>query len=181
MLGSAMRLMRLTAEFAALAIACIAVSLLHHGHIVMFLTDVRARLRGAKELEGGRVLQEPSKLEVHFGNPDVHYIVAVHRKMRSLEVGLHFEGERDENERHLQVLADRARTLRSRLGPNIEMEHWGRSWTRVHDSTVLSRGDWSPKRDLTPALVERTARKLLRFVRVLQPMVEKRAVSRSKR
>ena len=181
MLGSAMRLMRLGAELTALTLACIAVSLLHHGHIVMFLTDVRARLRGAKELDGARVRQESSKLEVHFGDPDVHYIVAVHRKTRSLEVGLHFEGERDENERRLQVLADRSRTLRSRLGTNIEMEQWGRSWTRVHDSTVLSRGDWSPKRDLTPAVVEETARKLLRFIRVLQPMFEKRNVSGNKR
>ena len=61
------------------------------------------------------------------------------------------------------------------------MENWGRSWTRVHDSTVLSRGDWSPKRDLTPALVEETARKLLRFIRVLQPVVGKGSASRNKR
>lgn len=166
-----MRWARLGAECTALALAATAVSLLHHGHIVMFLTDVRARLRRAKELDGAQIRQEMSKLEMHFGEPDLHYVVAVHRKTRSLEVGLHFEGSREDNERRLQALADRSATLRSRLGNNIELEQWNRTWTRVHDSTVLTRGDWSPKRDLTPELVEDTARKLLRFIRVLQPMV----------
>jgi hypothetical protein len=170
-----MRLLRLCAEFAALTFTCIAVSLLHHGHIVMFLTDVRARLRGAKEIDGGRVRQEPSKLEVSFADPDTHYIVAIHRKTRSLEVGLHFEGSAVDNERRLQAIADRAGTVRARLGANVELERWGRTWTRVHDSTLLSGDDWSPKRDLTPSLAHATARRLLRFVRVLQPMVERAA------
>jgi hypothetical protein len=158
-----------------MAIVACFITLLHHGHIVMFLTDVRAQLRGRKEMDGARIRQEPSKLEIDFGDPDTHYIVAVHRKQRSLEVGLHFEGERDENERRLQMLADRGDMLRSRLGASIEMEHWGRGWTRVHDTTVLSSEDWSPKRDLTQAMVLDTARRVLRFVRVLQPLVKRLA------
>jgi hypothetical protein len=63
----------------------------------------------------------------------------------------------------------------------VELERWDRSWTRVHDSTVLSSGDWSPKRDLTPKVVDETAKKLLRFVRVLQPMVERDALVSKRR
>lgn len=168
-----MRILRLLASVGTLTCATASLSLMHHGHIVMFLTDVRARLRGSKELTGARIRQESSKLEVGFGEPDVHYVVAVHRKTRSLEVGLHFEGDQAENERRLQALANRAGTLRSRLGKNFELEQLNRTWTRVHDSTVLSSGDWSPKRELTPEVVEATARKLLRFIRVLRPMVER--------
>jgi hypothetical protein len=175
------RWVRLGAQVTCVLIAATAVSLLHHGHIVMFLTEVRARIRRAKELEGARVREESSKLEIDFGLPDAHYVVAVHPKTRSLEVGLHFEGAARENERRLQALAERAGTLRSRLGTNVELERWDRSWTRVHDSTVLSSGDWSPKRDLTPKVVDETAKKLLRFVRVLQPMVERDALVSKRR
>ena len=163
-----------------MAVATSFVALMHHGHIAMFLTDVRAGLRGRKELAGARIRQEPSKLEIDFGDPATHYIVAVHRKQRALEVGLHFEGERDENERRLQMLADRGGVLKSRLGGGIEMEHLGRGWTRVHDTTVLSRGDWSPRRDLTPDVVRDTTRKLLRFIRVLQPMVKRSTRERNR-
>lgn len=165
----------LAAKIVLMAIVACFVALLHHGHIVMFLTDVRAQLRGRKELQGARIRQESSKLEIDFGDPDTHYVVAVHRKQRSLEVGLHFEGERDENERQLQELAERCDALRSRLGGDIDIEHWGRGWTRVHDTTVLSSEDWSPKRDLTQAMVLDTARRVLRFVRVLQPLVKRLA------
>jgi hypothetical protein len=148
-----------------------AVALLHHGHIVMFLTDVRARLSGRKEMEGARVRQEPSKLEIDFGDAATHFIVAVHRKQRSLEVGLHFEGGREDNERRLRALAERADTLRRQLGHGVEMDQWHRSWTRVHETVVLSGDDWSPKRDLTPEVVDETANRVLRFIRVLRPIV----------
>jgi hypothetical protein len=68
--------------------------------------------------------------------------------------------------------------LRSRLGSDIELEQWTRSWTRVHHTTVLGRGDWSPKRDLTPELVEETSRRLRHFIRVLQPIVAFRGAKR---
>jgi len=164
----------LALRICVVGVACHAVAFLHHGHIVMFLSDVLERLRRDQqgELDGARVRQESSKLQVDFGEPSVHYVVAVHRKTRSLEVALHFEGDRDDNQRHLRELSER-KSLPSRLGKGLEMEQWTRDWTRVHRTTVLSRGDWSPKRDLTPDLVQQTARTLLRFIRLLRPLVER--------
>ncbi|MEX2247177.1 MAG: hypothetical protein WEC75_10870 [Dehalococcoidia bacterium] len=157
-------------------VAMVFAALLHHGHIVMFLTEVREGLRrkGAARLRGSRIRQESSRLEVDFGDPAVHYVVAVHRKWRSLEIGLHFEGERADNERRLGLLAERSDAIRRRLGAGVEFETWTKQWTRVHESTVVcSSDDWSPKRDLTPALARSTVTRFLRFVRVLQPLVER--------
>jgi len=166
---------RLTLRLVILGAAVAFSAFLHHGHIAMFLTDVRTRLarKGSTRLPGSKVVQESSRLQVHFGDPSVHYQVAVHRKSRSLEVGLHFEGERAENERWLRLLSDRSDEIRRKLGPSVEFEQWTRKWTRLHETRVLSGDDWSPKRDLTPRLAEETATRVMRFVRVLQPLIER--------
>jgi hypothetical protein len=177
-----MKFASLAARIIAVVVACRAVAFLHHGHIAMFLTDVRERLsRDQKgELDGARLHQESSKLQIDFGHPEIHYVVAVHRKTRSLEVGLHFEGDPEDNRQRLRGLSER-KSLAARLGAGVEMEQWTRDRTRVHHSTVLARGDWSPKRDLTPELVRETTRRLLRFIRVLQPLVERQSATKSRR
>jgi hypothetical protein len=171
-----MRLALLVTKIAVLVPVCATVAFLHHGHIAMFVQDVRAELARAKPAalrKRHHVRVASSMLQVWFDDPATHYEVAVHRKNRTLEVGLHFEGDAAENRRMLEALAARADDIHARLGAHVEFEQWTRAWTRVHHSTPLAGEDWSPKRDLTPSLVRDSARLLGRFVRVLQPIVER--------
>ena len=170
-----MRVASLLLRLAALAAVLAVLALLHHGHIQMFLSDVRDRLtRGrSTRLAGATVEQASSHLQVHFGDPAVHYEVAVHRKSRSVEVGLHFEGAREENDRWLALLAGHADAIRAQLGSTVELEPWTRGWARLHDSRVVSDDDWRPKRDLTPALARDVAQRLVRFIRALEPLLER--------
>jgi hypothetical protein len=111
--------------------------------------------------------RESSRLDVRLSART--YRVAIHRKSRSLEVGVHFERQND-----VDALAPRSAEVRRRLGPAVELEQT-REGTRLVESTVLSTGDWSPKRDLTPDLVASATRRLLRFVNVIEPMMEQAA------
>ncbi len=110
-----------------------------------------------------------SLLQVYFERPTVHYEVWVQRKARRIEVGLHFEGEREESQRWAQALAPRALEIQAQLGPSVELEEWTRSWTRLHETLPLTG-------DLTDALAEELAERLARFIEVLEPILaEERA------
>ncbi len=151
-------------ELAAVATAVAAVAFLHHGHIIDFLSLVDTALsrRLPKRLRGHRRLPRPSLLQVYFASPEVHYEVCVQRKTRSLEIGLHFEGAREENHRWAQVLAPRVLEIKAELGPGVELEEWTRKWTRLHETLTL-RGD------LTEELANEVAERVARFIEVLEP------------
>ena len=110
-----------------------------------------------------------SLLQVYFERPTVHYEVWVQRKARRIEVGLHFEGEREESQRWAQALAPRALEIQAQLGPSVELEEWTRSWTRLHETLPLAG-------DLTDELAQELAQRLARFIEVLEPILaEERA------
>ena len=103
-------------------------------------------------------------LQVYFDSPTVHYEVWVQRKAGRIEIGLHFEGEQEENYRWAQALAPRALEIQAQLGPSVELEEWTRSWTRLHESRPLAG-------DLTDELAEAVAQRLARFIEVLEPIL----------
>jgi hypothetical protein len=103
-------------------------------------------------------------LQVYFDNPTVHYEVWVQRKAGRIEIGLHFEGEQEENYRWAQALAPRALEIQAQLGPSVELEEWTRIWTRLHES-------WALRGDLTDELAEEVAQRLARFMEVLEPLL----------
>jgi hypothetical protein len=110
-----------------------------------------------------------SLLQVYFERSDVHYEVWIQKKARRIELGLHFECERDESYRWAAILAPRVLEIQSQLGPEIEIEEWTASWTRLHELRTFTG-------DLTPSLAEETARRLAQFITTLEPIVaEERA------
>lgn len=161
--------LKLTAAAAFVA----ALSLLHHGHIRTFLFAVYDGLprRLPKRLRAHEWRVGPSMLQVYFGSPAVHYEVSVHRKARSVGIGLHFEGERDENYRWAEKLAERSMELQAKLGPEVEVEEWTRRWTRLHETLPVGGEEWRPSQDLTPELVEEVAERLARLISVLEPIL----------
>ena len=105
-----------------------------------------------------------SLLQVYFEKTTVHYEVWVQRKARRIEIGLHFEGEQEENYRWAQALAPRSLEIQAQLGPNVELEEWTRSWTRLHETRSLVG-------DLADDLAEEIAERLALFIEVLEPIL----------
>jgi hypothetical protein len=125
-----------------------------------------------------------SLLQVYFGEPSVHYEVWVQRKTGSIEIGLHFEGEREENYRWAETLAPRSLEIQAKLGPNVELEEWTKSWTRLHEQRRFGGGDtWKPSRDLTEELAEDVAERLAAFIETMEPILaeERGSVPKTKR
>ncbi len=147
---------------------------LHHGHIQSFVLRVYDALkpRLPKRLQRHQWRARPSLLQVYFESPAVHYEVWVQRKTRSLEVGLHFEGEREANYRWAGALAPRAMEIQAQLGPGVELEEWTQKWTRLHETLPVPGNASTPvNRDLTDDLVAQVAERLARFIEVMEPIL----------
>ncbi|MCH8066912.1 MAG: hypothetical protein IIC90_13990 [Chloroflexi bacterium] len=105
-----------------------------------------------------------SLLQIYFDRPNVHYELWVQKKARRIEIGLHFECEREESYRWAEALAPRALEIQAQLGPNVELEEWTQSWTRLHETLTLDG-------DLTETLVPELAQRLARYIEVLEPIL----------
>ena len=150
-------------------------ALWHHLHLQNFLMHVHDVLaeRLPKPLRRYQWRARSSLLQVYFREPTMHYEVWVQRKTGAIEIGLHFEGEREENYRWAETLAPRALEIQAQLGPGVELEEWTQKWTRLHESRPFAGGDeWKPSRDLTEELAEEVAERLARFIEVLEPIIE---------
>jgi hypothetical protein len=114
-----------------------------------------------------------SFVQLYRDDPRVHYEVWVQRKTGRIEVGLHFEGEREANYRWAEALGRRVLELKAQLGPDIELEEWTRSWTRLHYTL--------PLRKLDDALAGEVAEVLARLIQVMEPILEEEATQVSGR
>ena len=135
-----------------------------------FLHEVRDRLQTAlpEPLRAFRSRVVFSTLQVHYGDPRVHYEVWIQRKTGRIEVGLHFEGERDISYGWAALLAPHVHEVRAAVGSDAELEEWTPSWARLH---VLV-----PYRDLDAALAERVTARLAALVAWAQPFLQERGV-----
>jgi hypothetical protein len=110
-----------------------------------------------------------SLLQVYFESPNVHYEVWVQKQKKRIELGLHFEGEQEENYRWAAALGPRALEIQAQLGPSVELEEWTQAWTRLHE-TITFEGN------LTESLAAEIAGRLAQFIEVLEPIrAEERA------
>ncbi len=71
-------------------------------------------------------------LQLHYGNPNVHFEVQPQVARGQVELGLHFEGRAEMNDVWALGLAERAAELRFALGDAWELEEWTVSWRRLH-------------------------------------------------
>ncbi|HXF50319.1 MAG TPA: hypothetical protein VNM43_01405 [Dehalococcoidia bacterium] len=108
--------------------------------------------------------QRFSYLQFYRRDPRVHYEVWPQRKTGRIEVGLHFEGPREFSYAWAEVMARHAGEIMAALGPEVELEEWTPSWTRLHRSL--------PFEALTPALAQEAAAHVVRFMDALEPIVE---------
>jgi len=80
-------------------------------------------------------------LQLHYGEPRIHYEVWLVRKTGRIEIGLHFEGEREVNHAWAAQLAERVFEFQDALGPEADLEEWSPSWTRLHVTLPLGALD----------------------------------------
>lgn len=140
-----------------------------------FLYGVRDRAAAAlpDELRDFHSKVVYATLQLHYGNPSAHYEVWLVRKTGRIEVGLHFEGEREDNAAAAAALADHVHELRERAGADVELEQWTASWTRLHVTLPLGA--------LTESLCDETARRLAGLIAATRPLVEPRLLSAGRR
>lgn len=105
-----------------------------------------------------------SFLQVHYWYPALHYELWPQKKTGRIEVGLHFEGEREHNLRWLQLLAESMVEVHAALGREVEIEEWTPIWTRLH-YTLPYAGE------LTEAYAAECAQEFAGFIAALQPLL----------
>jgi hypothetical protein len=144
-------MIRSAARLLTVACVCATVPFLHHGHIIMFITDVRHRVvkSGDHRVRDAHIEQGASRLRLTFGDSATSYEVSVHRQTRSVDVALNLEGSAAENQRMQDALVATADNVRGKLGPNVELEPLPANRARLVRRRRLSDADWSPKRDLS--------------------------------
>lgn len=108
-----------------------------------------------------------SLLQFYRQDPRIHYEVWLQRKTGRIEIGLHFEGEREDNYRWAETLSRRMVEIQAQLGPSMELEEWTRSWTRLHETLPLGV--------LAEETAQDVAARLVRLIRVMEPILAQEA------
>lgn len=106
-------------------------------------------------------------LQLHYGDPNVHFELQPMPSRRRVELGLHFEGPPEANDLWAARLAARAPELMAALGDGWELEEWTSSWRRLHRTFAFER--------LTRDLGHEVAAELAKALQILGPMVREGA------
>lgn len=120
--------------------------------------------RMGPSLDGLGWRQRFGYLQYYRGTPAVHYEVWVQRKTQRLEIGLHFEGDRDANYAAAAALAERAPDVQARIGAEYELEEWTQKWTRLHRSFDAPA--------LTPELADDAAGRAVALIAGMEPLLD---------
>jgi hypothetical protein len=72
-------------------------------------------------------------VKIHFGRSEFHYEAWHHTGDGRLEIGLHFEGSREENQDAFEFFRAHVMEIKSQL-PRAELEPWDRGWCRLYET-----------------------------------------------
>lgn len=103
-------------------------------------------------------------LQFHYGDPRVHFELQPQVSRGQVELGLHFEGPVDVNDRWAEYLAANADTVLCELGPLWELEVWTPSWRRLHRTFRFTQ--------LTTDLGREVAAEFAKALQCLHPLIE---------
>jgi len=104
-------------------------------------------------------------VKVWYGNKDLHYEVTNRPRLRTIELGLHFEADPLTNARLLAAFAAHAQPVRRALGKTVRIEEWDRGWARV----------WEP---IAPATLdgetlEHVVERVAAYIAALEPILRR--------
>jgi hypothetical protein len=110
---------------------------------VDFFTALRKSLKSRlpQDLKAFETSRGHSRLfKLHYGHPEIHFEAWHHTGAGRLEIGLHFEGKADANQRAFEYFRERIVEVKARL-PRAELEPWDRGWTRLYETLPAAQLD----------------------------------------
>jgi hypothetical protein len=134
------------------------------GEFLTLVQDRALALLPSDLQDGATARISQSWLWVHYHHPKVHFEVWLARKIGRIEIGLHFEGQREFSYLWAELMAPHMPEIQARLGPQMELEEWTASWARVHQTV--------PYDPLSEPLADEVAQRFAETITVLQPIVE---------
>jgi len=116
------------------------------------------------ELAGFQVGRSARSLaKLYYDQPVIHYEVWIQRRRGRVELGLHFEGDRDANARYLEHLRGQSDHIREALGEDVEVAAWDKGWARVHETMPLE--------PMTDDFLVEVSFRISAMIRVLEPLL----------
>jgi len=125
---------------------------------------VRERL-GPREYRAWESRQRFGYVQYWRGDHWLHYECWVQRKTQRLEIGLHFEADRDRSYAAANLLADHAADVAAAVGPEYELEEWTPAWTRLHRAF--------PAPTITEDLAAEAAERIVALINGMEPLLTK--------
>ncbi|MCA9971538.1 MAG: hypothetical protein KC425_15045 [Anaerolineales bacterium] len=117
-----------------------------------------AALQGIKVRQPWRWL-----VQMHYGEPRLHYEVSPVRGGRGWELGFHCEANDKQLNRYLLIGFRRHLfEIKDTLGPGVEAEMWDRGWTKIYEV--------APPEALTAAYQAALGQRLAAFIVCLHPI-----------
>ena len=113
-----------------------------------------------RKFEVGRGHGRLTKL--YYAHAEFHYEVWHHTGEGRLEIGLHFEGSTDANQRAFNYFRDRMVEVKAHL-PRAELEPWDRGWSRLYETL--------PAPQLDEQVLASAIQRLDEYITTLQPML----------
>jgi hypothetical protein len=101
-------------------------------------------------------------MKVHFGRPEFHYEAWHHSGDGRLEIGLHFEGSREENQQAFDFFRAHVLEIKSQL-PRAELEPWDRGWSRLYETL--------PAAQLDEGVLDEAVGRMSDYIVNLQPLL----------
>jgi hypothetical protein len=102
-------------------------------------------------------------VKFHYGHSELHYEAWHHTGAGRLEVGLHFEGPADENQRAFDFFRPRMVEVKASL-PRAELEPWDRGWSRLYETLAAAQ--------LDERILEVATDGMAAYITTLQPLLE---------
>src|ERR1700686_5941063 len=130
-----------------------------------FFSGLRKALKARlpQELRGYETSRGHGRLfKLHYGHPEFHYEAWHHTGAGRFEVGLHFEGSAEANQRAFDFFRSRMVEVKARL-PRAELEPWERGWARLYETM--------PAPYLDELVVNGAVERLTMYITTLQPLV----------
>lgn len=103
-------------------------------------------------------------MKLYFAEPAFHYEAWHHAGQGRLEVGLHFEAGRADNDAAFDFFRSRMVEVKAGL-PRAELEPWDRGWSRLYETLPAARLDDGVVRDAVGCMSA--------YVVTLQPLLER--------
>ncbi|GAC1504480.1 MAG: hypothetical protein NVS1B3_01320 [Candidatus Dormibacteraceae bacterium] len=102
-------------------------------------------------------------LKLHYDRPEFHYEAWHHTGDGRLEIGLHFEASREENQAAFDYFRVRMIAIKAQL-PRAELEPWDRGWCRLYETL--------PATQLDDSALQVAVERLSAYIVALQPLLD---------